>query len=93
MVADSDGAYRFRTIKPVPYPGRTPHIHYAVIVPGAGRFVTQMYVAGEPLNVRDGLLNSIRDPQTRRSVIVALTAADALEPGAVAGTFDIVLDL
>ncbi|ALJ34440.1 intradiol ring-cleavage dioxygenase [Azospirillum brasilense] len=88
-----DGAYRFRTIRPVPYPGRTPHIHYAVTVPGTGRFVTQMYVAGEPLNARDGLLNAIRDPQTRRSVIIPLTAADGLEAGAVRGTFDIVLDL
>ncbi|KAA0688192.1 protocatechuate 3,4-dioxygenase [Azospirillum brasilense] len=89
----SDGVYRFRTIKPVPYPGRTPHIHYAVIVPGTGRFVTQMYVAGEPLNARDGLLNAIRDPQARRSVIIPLITADGLEAGAVQGTFDIVLDL
>lgn len=89
----SDGAYQFRTIKPVAYPGRTPHIHYAVIVRGTGRFVTQMYVAGEPLNARDGLLNAIRDPQARRSVIIPLTAADGLEAGAVQGTFDIVLDL
>ena len=88
-----DGAYRFRTIKPVPYPGRTPHIHYAVIVPGTGRFVTQMYVAGEPLNARDGLLNAIRDAQARRSVIIPLITADNLETGAVQGTFDIVLDL
>ncbi|MBK3778442.1 intradiol ring-cleavage dioxygenase [Azospirillum brasilense] len=88
-----DGAYRFRTIKPVPYPGRTPHIHYAVTVPGAGRFVTQMYVEGEPLNARDGLLNAIRDPQARRSVIIPLTTAVDLEAGAVQGTFDIVLDL
>lgn len=91
--AASDGVYRFRTIKPEPYPGRTPHIHYAVIVPGTGRFVTQMYVAGEPLNARDGLLNAIRDPQARRSVIIPLITADGIEAGAVQGTFDIVLDL
>ncbi|PWC84149.1 hypothetical protein AEJ54_29940 [Azospirillum sp. Sp 7] len=90
---DADGTYRFRTPKPVPYPGRTPHIHYAVIVPGTGRFVTQMYVAGEPLNARDGLLNAIRDPQARRSVIVPLLAADDVEAGALRGTFDIVLTL
>lgn len=90
---DKDGAYRFRTIRPVPYPGRTPHIHYAVIVPGTGRFVTQMYVAGEPLNARDGLLNGIRDPRARQSVIVPLAAANDGEAGAVQGRFDIVLDL
>ncbi|MCW2242088.1 protocatechuate 3,4-dioxygenase beta subunit [Azospirillum canadense] len=92
-VVDSGGAYRFRTLKPVPYLGRTPHIHYAVIVPGAGRFVTQMYVAGEPLNAYDGLLNGIRDPQARRSVIVPLIAADVVEVGALRSTFDIVLTL
>jgi protocatechuate 3,4-dioxygenase beta subunit len=92
----ADGGYAFRTIRPVPYPGRTPHIHVAVIVPGTGRFVTQMYVEGEPLNARDGLLNSIRDPAARRSVIVPLrptSPTSGAEPGALAGTFDIVLDL
>ena len=33
---DDQGAYRFRTVRPVPYPGRTPHIHFAVHVPGQG---------------------------------------------------------
>lgn len=87
------GDYRFRTIRPVPYPGRTPHIHVAVLVPGTGRFVTQMYVEGEPLNERDGLLNSIRDPRLRQAVMVALGPADDIEPGALKGRFDIVLDV
>ncbi len=90
---DAQGAYRFRTIRPVPYPGRTPHIHVAVLVPGSGRFVTQMYVEGEPLNARDGLLNSIRDPAARRSVIIPLIPADDIEPNTLKGTFDIVLNL
>jgi protocatechuate 3,4-dioxygenase beta subunit len=87
----ADGAYRFRTIRPVPYPGRTPHIHFAVTAPGAQRLVTQMYVAGEPLNARDGLYNSIRDPEARAAVTVALAPAPQVEPGAIAGSFDIVL--
>ena len=33
-----DGAYRFRTIEPVPYPGRTPHIHFRIRVPGSSRW-------------------------------------------------------
>ena len=33
-VTDESGRYRFRTIRPVPYPGRTPHIHAAVFRPG-----------------------------------------------------------
>src|SRR5262245_32161743 len=31
MATDAEGRYAFRTIKPVPYPGRTPHIHFAVL--------------------------------------------------------------
>src|SRR5436305_11121182 len=35
----SSGEYYFRTIKPVPYPGRTPHIHFAVKVKGKTELV------------------------------------------------------
>ena len=34
-ITDEHGGYRFRTIRPVPYPGRTPHIHFAVSGPGS----------------------------------------------------------
>jgi protocatechuate 3,4-dioxygenase, beta subunit len=90
MEVDAGGAYRFRTIKPVPYPGRTPHIHFAITVPGQGRLVTQMYIEGEPLNERDGVLRAIRDARARSSVIVSLAPARA-EAGALQGRFDIVL--
>ena len=33
FVTGSNGEYLFRTIKPVPYPGRTPHIHVALRMP------------------------------------------------------------
>lgn len=89
--ADASGAYRFRTIKPVPYPGRTPHIHVAVTAPQRQKLITQIYVAGEPLNARDPLLASIRDPLQRESVLMRLEPAERLEAGALAGTFDIVL--
>ncbi len=90
-VTDADGAYRFRTIRPVPYPGRAPHIHFAIQGPGFDRLVTQMYVAGEPDNDRDGLLGSVRDPDARARLIVPLAAAPEVEAEALAGTFDIVL--
>ena len=51
---DGTGGYRLRTIRPVPYPGRTPHIHFTVSAGELPRFVTQMYVAGEPGNEHDG---------------------------------------
>jgi protocatechuate 3,4-dioxygenase beta subunit len=86
---DGTGGYRFVTIRPVPYPGRTPHIHFAVSGSGFPRFITQMYVAGEPQNERDGLLMSVRDPAARARLIVPLRPASELD--ALAGTFDIVL--
>ena len=90
-VSDANGMYRFRTIKPVPYPGRTPHIHFAVQAPGRRELVTQMYVAGEPLNERDGLYQAIRDPRQRAAVTVPLEPANGIEAGALAGQFDIAL--
>jgi protocatechuate 3,4-dioxygenase, beta subunit len=87
----ADGAYAFRTIKPVAYPGRTPHIHFAVTVPGRTPLITQMYVAGEPQNGRDGILNAISDRRQRDSVIVRLQPGDGIEARALAGSFDIVL--
>jgi len=91
--ADRGGLYSFRTIKPVPYPGRTPHIHVAVTAPGAGRLVTQVYVAGDPLNERDGVLNSIRDARQRRSVVVPFVRAGQSETASLEAQFDIVLNL
>jgi protocatechuate 3,4-dioxygenase, beta subunit len=88
---DAAGRYAFRTIRPVAYPGRTPHIHFKVHAPGVGRLTTQMYVAGERQNATDGVLKGIRDPRARESVIVALSDAGNTEPGALRGTFDIVL--
>jgi protocatechuate 3,4-dioxygenase beta subunit len=42
------GRYRFRTIKPVPYPGRTPHIHVKVKKAGARTADHQVYVKEIP---------------------------------------------
>jgi protocatechuate 3,4-dioxygenase beta subunit len=91
-VAD-DGAWRFRTIEPVPYPGRTPHIHFRILGPGFEPLVTQMYIAGHPLNERDFLYQRLGE---RASLVtVALEPAPDLEPqsksGAKRGMFDIVL--
>lgn len=90
-LTDTDGRYRFRTIRPVPYSSRTPHIHFKVVPPDGQLLITQMYIFGEPLNAHDGVLGGIRDTRARDSVIVRLDAADRLEPGALGGTFDIVL--
>lgn len=87
--ADGQG-YRFRTIRPVPYTGRAPHIHFAVQPPHGARLVTQMYVAGEPQNEWDGPLRSVRDPASRQSLIVPLERG---VEGVLTARFDIVLDI
>ena len=87
----SSGEYRFRTIKPVPYPGRTPHIHFAVQSKGRERLTTQCYVKGEPRNERDGILRGIRDARQRESVVVAFAPLPQSRTGELAARFDIVL--
>lgn len=51
----ADGRFRFRTIRPAPYPGRTPHIHAKVKVGRRELLTTQLYVEGDPGNARDGI--------------------------------------
>jgi len=91
FLTGSSGEYLFRTIKPVPYPGRTPHIHLAVKVPGQEWFTTQCYIKGEPDNARDGVLRGIRDEQQRNSVIVDFTPIPDSRAGELAARFDVVL--
>jgi protocatechuate 3,4-dioxygenase, beta subunit len=92
MVTDASGNYAFRTIKPVPYPGRTPHIHFRLVAKAAPEFVTQMYIAGQPGNDADGLLMSVRDPRERGALLVPFRAIKG-EGGRTEWTaaFDIVL--
>jgi len=90
-VTDGAGGYSFVTIRPVPYPGRTPHIHFAVAAPGLPRFVTQMYVAGEKLNATDSVLLGVSDPAARARLIVPLRPAPDIGRAALAASFDIVL--
>jgi protocatechuate 3,4-dioxygenase, beta subunit len=83
---DADGRYRFRTIKPAAYPGRTPHIHY-IVKPASGRGITsQMFVEGEPGNERDFLFRGVRDPKQRERLVMKLSGTTSLT-----GALDIVL--
>jgi protocatechuate 3,4-dioxygenase, beta subunit len=91
FLTGSTGEYYFRTIKPVPYPGRTPHIHYAVKRKGMDKFTTQCYIKGEPRNEQDGVLRGIRDAKVRNSVIVDFAPVKGSKIGELAARFDIVL--
>ncbi|HYE71851.1 MAG TPA: protocatechuate 3,4-dioxygenase [Blastocatellia bacterium] len=59
FVTGSTGEYYFRTIKPVPYPGRTPHIHFIVKQGDKRMLTTQMYIKGHPQNERDGIYRGL----------------------------------
>jgi len=90
---DARGEYAFRTLRPVAYPGRAPHIHCRVWHRRQPLLTTQLYVAGEALNARDWLLNHIADEAQRRAVIVPFIAAGDTAPGEWQARFDIVLGL
>jgi protocatechuate 3,4-dioxygenase beta subunit len=75
-LSDAAGRYRFRTIRPVPYPGRTPHIHFKLRGDGVAGLTTQMFVRGDPGNARDGIYRSLREP-TRDALTVAFAPHDA----------------
>lgn len=75
----ADGAWRFRTIRPAPYTGRTPHIHVKVRLGTRELLTTQLYVEGNPGNARDFLWRSL-DEHGRRALTQAFSAsADGLQ--------------
>ncbi len=76
---DADGRYRFHTIRPVAYSGRTPHIHVKVKLAQRTLLTTQLYVEGDPGNERDPLWRSLRDPLDRAALTVPFApGADGL---------------
>ena len=70
---NAQGEYRFRTIRPVAYGGRAPHIHVKVKLAGRELLTTQLYVAGDALNQRDFLWRSLADEQARAALTVPFT--------------------
>jgi protocatechuate 3,4-dioxygenase beta subunit len=87
------GEYYFRTVKPVPYPGRTPHIHMKVKIKGQPDFTTQCYIKGHPQNDRDGIVRSIRDPLALQSVMVDFAPIKESRIGELAANFDVILGI
>lgn len=64
VVTGPDGGYAFRTIKPVPYPGRTPHIHMKVLY-GDKELITQLYIEGHPQNESDRIFRRLSEQEKR----------------------------
>lgn len=75
-VTGKDGNYRFRTIRPVPYPGRAPHIHVKVIT-AKRTLTTQLYLAGDPGNERDVLYRRLSAAE-RRTVEMQFETRDGV---------------
>jgi protocatechuate 3,4-dioxygenase beta subunit len=81
LFTDAEGRYRFRTILPALYTGRTRHYHVKVQARQQGVLTTQLYFPGEPMNRRDGLF--------RRELVMRMAeAGDDLS-----AQFDFVLDM
>lgn len=74
--SDAGGAVRFRTIRPVAYPGRTPHIHVKVRHASFGELTTQLFVDGDPGNERDFLWRRL-DEADRAPLAMKLQPAPA----------------
>jgi len=87
LATDDDGMYRIKTIKPPPYSGRTPHIHF-IVASQRKRLTTQMFFEDEPMNDRDGLYRYLSRDDQRASTSHFVKAS---EPDALAVTWDIVL--
>jgi protocatechuate 3,4-dioxygenase beta subunit len=81
VLTGADGSYRFRTIMPAVYPGRTRHYHIKVQAPGSRLLTTQLYFPDEPENRRDGLF--------RRELLMRVAG----DGDGLAARFDFVLDL
>ncbi|MFN5291449.1 MAG: intradiol ring-cleavage dioxygenase [Planctomycetia bacterium] len=93
FLTSSTGEYYFRTIKPVPYPGRTPHIHFKVRHEGKDVLTTQCYIKGEERNEKDGIYRGIRDAKQRDSVTVDFNPMKNSKLGELAANFNIVLGI
>src|SRR5256886_12004121 len=91
FLTGSSGEYYFRTIKPVLYPGRTRHIHFALKMKVRDKWTTQCYVRGEPENERDGVLRGIKDQAARASVIVDFAPIKSSRINELSARFDIVM--
>ncbi len=85
------GEYYFRTIKPVPYTNRTPHIHFKIKKGGKELLVTQMYVAGDPGNEKDFIYTAVKDKKARESITVEFAKIKESKTGELNASFNIVL--
>jgi protocatechuate 3,4-dioxygenase beta subunit len=91
FLTSSTGEYYFRTIKPVPYPGRTPHIHLKLKQGGRELLTTQFFVNGHPQNRSDGIFQDIGGPLDKELVLVDFKPLKESRTSELGARMDIVL--
>jgi protocatechuate 3,4-dioxygenase beta subunit len=92
FVTGKTGEYYFRTIKPVPYPGRTPHIHFKIKMGRKSLLNTQLYNKDEAKrNAADGIYRTLRDDKQRAALTVPFEKVKNSRIGELAANFVIVL--
>jgi len=84
-----DGGWKFRTIQPALYTGRTRHYHFGITLKGQPRFTTQLFFRDEPANASDVVLRGIQDEKQRESVIRSFLPVEGTKE--LAATWDIVM--
>ena len=96
LTTDSEGPYRFKTIKPAAYPAgpnrmRPAHIHFQVIG-RQDKIVTQMYFDGDPYNDADPFLSSVGRAERKELLVRKLQEpSPEHEAGSKTVIFDLVL--
>jgi len=99
VLTDSDGRYKFTTIKPGIYPwGNSPnawrpaHIHFSLFGRAfTQRLVTQMYFPGDPMFFQDPIFNSVPDEKARQRLVSRFDMEATQPEWALGYAFDIVL--
>ncbi len=92
METNAKGEYRFRTIIPGLYTGRTRHWHLAVVKDGKRLLTTQLFIAGEPQNERDGILQRMGDGDAaQRLSVIREFKPETGGSAALVATWDIVI--
>ena len=79
VTVGSDGSYRFRTLRPAAYAGRTPHIHVKVRLGTRELLTTQLYVAGDAGNAQDFLWRRLSEPDRAALTIPFAQGSDGLK--------------
>ena len=92
FLTGSSGRFYFRTIKPIAYGPRTPHIHVAISVGGKRVLTTEVYIKGYEQNARDGIFT--RTPENLRELLESdFVPLEGSTTGELAAKWDAVIGL